>query len=167
MTSSTHSFAYSYGLVKKCIPENLRNFKHFITSLFFNRFSSGFHCFVQKILLFLLKSKLDQLRTSPLRTYKCTRIYKPVSFLDFRSPNRSRGGMHGGSHWIARASLEIGDVLVKQWLNLCSLDNSLGTSRDKRETTKETVLEWQQWQPPCKPGTVWWPKTKKSDGHIF
>ena len=29
--------------------------KNFITSLFFNQFSSGFHCFVQKILLFLLK----------------------------------------------------------------------------------------------------------------
>ena len=30
-------------------------FQNFITSLFFNQFSSGFHCFVQKILLFLLK----------------------------------------------------------------------------------------------------------------
>ena len=29
--------------------------QNFITSLFFNRISSGFHCFVQKILLFLLK----------------------------------------------------------------------------------------------------------------
>ena len=42
--------------------------QHFITSLFFNRFSSGFHCFVQKILLFLLKL-IDQLRTSPLNFF--------------------------------------------------------------------------------------------------
>ena len=69
--------------------------------------------------------------------------FKPVSFPDFQSPNR------GGSHWIARALLEICDVLVEQWLNLRSLNSSLGTSRDKRETTKETVSEWQQWQPPC------------------
>ena len=27
--------------------------------------------------------------------------------------------------------------------------HSHGTSRDKRGTTKETVSEWQQWQPPC------------------
>ena len=33
--------------------------QNFITSLFFNRFSSGFHCSVQKILLFLLKSAPD------------------------------------------------------------------------------------------------------------
>ena len=50
MTSSTHSFAYSYGLVKK-----FAKLESVITSLFVNRFLSGFHCFLQKILLFLLK----------------------------------------------------------------------------------------------------------------
>ena len=29
------------------------------------------------------------------------------------------------------------------------IEHSHGTSRDKRETTKETVSGWQQWQPPC------------------
>ena len=37
-----------------------------ITSLFFNRFSSGFHCYVWKILLFFLKFKLNLFRISPL-----------------------------------------------------------------------------------------------------
>ena len=69
---------------------------------------------------------------------------KPVSFLDFQSPNRSDGGMHGGSHWIARALLDICDVLVEQWLNLHSLNSSLGASRDKRDSLGMTA-----WQPPC------------------
>ena len=48
--------------------ENLRNFKvSYITSLFFNRFSSGFHCYVWKFLLFLLKFKLYLFRISPLK----------------------------------------------------------------------------------------------------
>ena len=37
-----------------------------ITSLFFNRFSSGFHCYVWKFLLFFLKFKLNLFRISPL-----------------------------------------------------------------------------------------------------
>ena len=37
-----------------------------ITSLFFNQFSSGFHCYVWNILLFLLKFKLYLFRISPL-----------------------------------------------------------------------------------------------------
>ena len=61
MTSSTHSFAYSYRLVKKCFVKSV------ITFLFFNRFSSGFHCYVWKNLLFLLKFKWNLFRISPLR----------------------------------------------------------------------------------------------------
>ena len=72
-------------------------------------------------------------------------LKKPVSFLDFQSPNRS----HGGSNWIAHALLQICDMLVEQSLNLRSLNSSLRTSWDKRETTTETVSEWQQLQPPC------------------
>ena len=67
MTSSTHSFAYSYGLVKKCFLKICKT-SNFITSLFFNRFSSGFHCSVQKILLSFSEIKLNQLWTSPLTT---------------------------------------------------------------------------------------------------
>ena len=37
-----------------------------ITSLFFNQFSSGFHCYVWNFLLFLLKFKLYLFRISPL-----------------------------------------------------------------------------------------------------
>ena len=36
-------------------------------SLFFNQFSSGFHCFVQKILLFLLNIKLNLFRITSLK----------------------------------------------------------------------------------------------------
>ena len=41
-----------------------------ITSLFFNRFSSGFHCYVWTFLLFSLKFKLNLFRISPL-TFVC------------------------------------------------------------------------------------------------
>ena len=42
------------------------NFQNFITSLFFNRFSSDFHCYVQTMFTLSSEIKLDQLRTSPL-----------------------------------------------------------------------------------------------------
>ena len=47
MISSTHSFAYSYRLVKKCFVKICETSKcHTVTSLFFNRFSSGFRYYV-------------------------------------------------------------------------------------------------------------------------
>ena len=67
---------YSYGLVKKWPPDHhliyakLQNCAYTSAKLSSSRFSSGFHCFVQKILLFLLKLQLDQLRTSPLNPPK-------------------------------------------------------------------------------------------------
>ena len=48
------------------------------------------------------------------------------------------------------------------------IEHSPRTSRDKRETTKETVSEWQQWQPPCIfRGYGLATKMKKRDGLIL
>ena len=78
MTSSTRSFAYSYQLVKKyfvkiCETSKCHNF------LIFNQFSSGFHCFVHKILLFLLKL------SSPLKIYlqMGSTTFNPMNQLKF------------------------------------------------------------------------------------
>ena len=68
MTSSTHSFAYSYRLVKKCFVKICETSKCH-NFLFFNRFSSGFHCYVWIFLLFLLKFKLYLFRISPLSVH--------------------------------------------------------------------------------------------------
>ena len=58
MTSSAHSFAYSYQLVKKCFVKICETSK-------VSWFSSGFHCYVWKLLLFLLKFKLNLFRDFP------------------------------------------------------------------------------------------------------
>ena len=54
--------------------------QNFITSLFFNRFSSGFHCSVQKNFTLSSEIKLDQLRTSPLSIFFPSHISFSPSF---------------------------------------------------------------------------------------
>ena len=65
MTSSTHSFAYSYGLVKKCflkICETSKCHNFLIFQPIFIRFS----LFCSENVTLSSEIKLDQLRTSPL-----------------------------------------------------------------------------------------------------
>ena len=67
MTSSTHSFAYSYGLVKKCflkICETWKCHNFLICQPIFIRFS----LFCSENFTLSSEIKLDQLRTSPLKT---------------------------------------------------------------------------------------------------
>ena len=71
MTSSTHSFAYSYRLVKKCFlklckPSTCHNL--FTFQLIFIRFSLSYG----NVLLFILKLlKLNLFWISPLKTTHC------------------------------------------------------------------------------------------------
>ena len=65
MTSSTHSFAYSYGLVKKCflkICETSKCHNFLIFQPIFIRFS----LFCSENVTLYSEIKLEQLRTSPL-----------------------------------------------------------------------------------------------------
>ena len=57
MTSSTHSFAYSYWLFKKCFDENYENLTNFIFSLYFVWFTLNVHCSVRIFLFFWIKLK--------------------------------------------------------------------------------------------------------------
>ena len=66
MTSSTHSFAYFISTGQEIFCENLRNFKSVITSLFFNRFSSGFHTLCLKFFTLSSEIKLNLLWSSSL-----------------------------------------------------------------------------------------------------
>ena len=66
MTSSTHSFAYSYGLVKKfflkiCETSKFHNF------LIFQPIFIRFSLFCSENFTLSSEIKLDQLRTSPLK----------------------------------------------------------------------------------------------------
>ena len=61
MTSSTHSFAHSYRHFHKCCVKISKTSKC-QTSLFFNRFSSSFQCFVQKKLFLSSESKSNLFR---------------------------------------------------------------------------------------------------------
>ena len=51
MTSSTHSFEYSYWLFKKCFVKYSETLKKIISSVFLIWFSSNFHCFVWILIL--------------------------------------------------------------------------------------------------------------------
>ena len=66
MTSSTHSFAYSYGLVKKCFLKNCEISK-FHNFLIFQPIFIRFSLFCSENFTLSSEIKLDQLRTSPLR----------------------------------------------------------------------------------------------------
>ena len=68
MTSSTHSFAYSYGLVKKCFLKNCETSK-FHNFLIFQPIFIRFSLFCSENFTLSSEIKLDQLRTSPLRLF--------------------------------------------------------------------------------------------------
>ena len=75
MTSSTHSFAYSYGLVKKCflkICETWKCHNFLICQPIFIRFS----LFCSENFTLSSEIKLDQLRTSPLTAYWLPYLWK-------------------------------------------------------------------------------------------
>ena len=59
MTSSTHSWSRN-------VSWKFAKLQSVITSLFFNRLSSGFHCFVQFFYTLSSEIKLNHFRTSPL-----------------------------------------------------------------------------------------------------
>ena len=65
MTSSTHSFAYSYGLVKKCFLKICETSK-FQNFLIFQPIFIRFSLFCSENFTLSSEIKLDQLRTSPL-----------------------------------------------------------------------------------------------------
>ena len=65
MTSSTHSFAYSYGLVKNCFLKICETSK-FHNFLIFQPIFIRFSLFCSENFTLSSKIKLDQLRTSPL-----------------------------------------------------------------------------------------------------
>ena len=67
MTSSTHSFAYSYGLVKKCFLKICETSK-FHNFLIFQPIFIRFSLFCSENFTLSSEIKLDQLRTSPLTT---------------------------------------------------------------------------------------------------
>ena len=65
MTSSTHSFAYSYGLVKKCLLKICETWKCH-NCLIFQPIFIRFSLFCSENFTLSSEIKLDQLRTSPL-----------------------------------------------------------------------------------------------------
>ena len=65
MTSSTHSFAYSYGLVKKCFLKICETWK-FHNFLIFQSIFIRFSLFCSENFTLSSEIKLDQLRTPPL-----------------------------------------------------------------------------------------------------
>ena len=69
MTSSTHSFAYSYGLVKKCFLKNCETSK-FHNFLIFQPIFIRFSVFCSENFTLSSEIKLDQLRTSPLTHWR-------------------------------------------------------------------------------------------------
>ena len=66
MTSSTHSFAYSYGLVKKCFLKICET-SQFHNFLIFQPIFIRFSLFCSEYFTLSSEIKLDQLRTSPLK----------------------------------------------------------------------------------------------------
>ena len=77
MTSSTHSFAYSYGLVKKCFLKICETSK-FHNFLIFQPIFIRFSLFCSENFTLSSEIKLDQLRTSPLRVKSCSNWCKLV-----------------------------------------------------------------------------------------
>ena len=73
MTSSTHAFAYSYGLVKKCFVKICKTSK-FHNFLIFQPIFIRFSLFCSENFALSSEIKLDQLRTSPLMNVKLCMI---------------------------------------------------------------------------------------------
>ena len=86
MTSSTHSFAYSYGLVKKCFLKICETSK-FHNFLIFQSIFIRFSLFCSENYTLSSEIKLDQLRTSPLKTTKSRCIISNGSPLCIRTRN--------------------------------------------------------------------------------
>ena len=76
MTSSTHSFAYSYGLVKKCFLKICETSK-FHNFLIFQPIFIRFSLFCSENFTLSSEIKLDQLRTSPLKTLRSSPVFDP------------------------------------------------------------------------------------------
>ena len=66
MTSSTHSFAYIHIDWSRNVLWKFVKLQSVITSLYFNRLSSGFHCYVWKNFTLSSKLKLNLLWSSSL-----------------------------------------------------------------------------------------------------
>ena len=77
MTSSTHSFAYSYGLVKKCFLKICETSK-FHNFLIFQPIFIRFSLFCSENFTLSSEIKLDQLRTSPLKGHSMCRMCLPL-----------------------------------------------------------------------------------------
>ena len=74
MTSSTHSFAYSYGLVKKCFLK-ICEISKFHNFLIFQPIFIRFSLFCSENFTLSSENKLDQLRTSPLTAYGTFKLH--------------------------------------------------------------------------------------------
>ena len=83
MTSSTHSFAYSYGLVKKCFLKICETSK-FHNFLIFQPIFIRFSLFCSENFTLSSKIKLDQLRTSPLISTSMSPFFERIP-LQFES----------------------------------------------------------------------------------
>ena len=68
---------------------NFAKLQNFITSLFFNRFSSGFSLFCSENFTLSSEIKLDQLRTSPLSCAQCNAYL--LYCVHNKQPARSQG----------------------------------------------------------------------------
>ena len=75
MTSSTHSFAYSYGLVKKCFLKICKTSKCY-NCLIFQPIFIRFSLFCSENFTLSSEFKLDQLRTSPLSAEVTTPAFR-------------------------------------------------------------------------------------------
>ena len=109
MTSSTHSFAYSYGLVKKCFLKICETSK-FHNFLIFQPIFIRFSLFCSENFTLSSKIKLDQLRTSPLNLHWQR---KPISLKIFAFPVLFNSQIHlkiSASYWN-----------VENWYNLKTL----------------------------------------------
>ena len=75
MTSSTHSFAYSYGLVKKCFLK-ICEISKFHNFLIFQPISIRFSLFCSENFTLSSEIKFNQLRTTPLMIHKILNMWR-------------------------------------------------------------------------------------------
>ena len=92
MTSSTHSFAYSYGLVKKCFLKICETSK-FHNFLIFQPIFIRFSLFCSENFTLSSEIKLDQLRTSPLM------LANPYTYTNGMSETRNKIGLIKHLNW--------------------------------------------------------------------
>ena len=97
MTSSTHSFAYSYGLVKKCFLKICETSK-FHNFLIFQPIFIRFSLFCSENFTLSSEINLDQLRTSPLTNLYTVALYSR----DFVRPGLLRELIRYNGCWFER-----------------------------------------------------------------